>query len=55
MNENSINKDGIKRTQLFPTVSCGAGCVVYLFIRVIYLFMRYECQSMFAEVTKIYY
>lgn len=41
--------------RLFPAVSRDAGRVIYLFIRVIYLFMRYECQSVFAEETRIYY
>lgn len=34
---------------------CNVSCVIYLFIRVIYLFMRYECQRMSAEETEIYY
>ncbi len=36
-------------------VFLNASYVIYLFIRVIYLFMRHECQSMSAEETKIYY
>lgn len=31
------------------------GGIIYLFFRVIYLFMRYECQSMSAKKAKMYY
>lgn len=51
----------IKNTQKYKIFSSSQKAdphisrVIYLFTRVIYLFMRHECQRMSAGEAKIYY